>query len=50
LFALVIGHFTGIFAAYIFMALAIAVIVTGFALLIGFVKKYPLKGDKVIAE
>jgi hypothetical protein len=48
--ALVIGHFVGIFFAYILMALGTTVIATGFALLIGFVKKYPLKGDKAIAE
>ena len=47
---LVIGHFTGIFFAYILLALGITVITTGVALLIGFVKKYPLKGDKAIAE
>jgi hypothetical protein len=48
--ALVIGHFVGIFFAYILMALGITVMVTGVAVLIGFVKKYPLKGDKAIAE
>ena len=47
---LVIGHFMGIFFAYILLALGIMVMVTGVALLIGFVKKYPLKGDKAIAE
>ena len=50
LIALVIGHFLGIFFAYILVALGTAVMATGVALLIGFVKKYPLKGDKVIAE
>jgi hypothetical protein len=50
LISLVIGHFVGIFFAYILMALGTTVMVTGFALLIGFVKKYPLKGDKAIAE
>ena len=48
--ALVIGHFMGIFLAYILMALGTTVMVTGVALLIGFVKKYPLKGEKAIAE
>ena len=48
--SLVIGHFLGIFFAYILFALGITVMVTGVALLIGFVKKYPLKGDKTIAE
>jgi hypothetical protein len=50
LIALVIGHFMGIFFAYILMALGTTVMVTGVALLIGFVRKYPLKGDKAIAE
>jgi hypothetical protein len=45
---LVIGHFMGIFFAYIITALGITVMVAGFALLIGFVKKYPLKGDRAI--
>jgi len=49
LVALVIGHFMGIFFAYILMALGTTVMVTGVALLIDFVKKYPLKGDKAIA-
>ena len=47
---LVIGHFMGIFFAYIITTLGITVMVAGLALLIGFVKKYPLKGDKAIAE
>jgi len=47
---LVIGHFMGIFLAYILLALGLMVMVTGFALLIGFVRKYPLQGDKAIAE
>jgi hypothetical protein len=50
LVALVIGHFMGIFFAYILLALGLMVMVTGFALLIGFVRKYPLQGDKAIAE
>jgi hypothetical protein len=48
--SLVIGHFAGISFAYILIALGTIVMVTGFALLIGFVKKYPLKGDKAIGE
>jgi hypothetical protein len=48
--SLVIGHFMGIFFAYILLALGITVLATGFAVLINFVKKYPLKGDKAIAE
>lgn len=47
--ALVIGHFAGIFFAYILMALGSMVMATGIALLISFVKKYPLQGDKAIA-
>jgi len=47
---LVIGHFTGIFFAYILLALGSIVMGTGVTLLINFVKKYPLKGDKAIAE
>jgi len=47
---LVIGHLLGIFFAYILSVLGITVIATGVALLIGFVKKYPLKGDKAIVE
>jgi hypothetical protein len=50
LIALVIGHFVGIFFAYILMALGTTVMVMGVALLIGFVRKYPLQGDKAIAE
>jgi hypothetical protein len=47
---LAIGHFMGILFAYIITALGITVMVTGFALLISFVRKHPLKGDKAIAE
>jgi len=50
LIALLVGHFVGIFFAYILMALGTMVIITGVALLIGFVRKYPLKGDKAIAK
>jgi len=48
--ALVIGHFMGISFAYILVALGTTVMVAGFALLVSFVRKYPLKGDKAIAE
>jgi hypothetical protein len=48
--SLVIGHFMGIFFGYIIMALGTAVMVAGFVLLTNFVRKYPLKGDKAIAE
>lgn len=47
---LVIGHFTGIFFAYILLALGTTVFVTGVFVLIKFVRKYPLKGDNAIAE
>jgi hypothetical protein len=47
---LAIGHFMGILFAYIITALGITVMVTGFALLISFVRKHPLKGDKAIVE
>lgn len=50
LFSLVIGHFVGIFFAYILMALGTTVMVTGVALLIGFVRKYPPQGGKAIAD
>jgi hypothetical protein len=50
LVSLVIGHFMGIFFAYILMALGTTVMVTGIALLISFVKKYPLQGGKSVAE
>lgn len=48
--SLIVGHFMGIFFAYILLALGAVVIGTGVALLISFVKKYPLKGDKAIVE
>ena len=40
----VIGHVAGIFFAYLLVALGITVIATGSALLISFVRKYPLQG------
>ena len=49
-FALVIGHFMGVFFVYILFAVSIMVIVTGVVVLINFVKKYPLKGGKAIAD
>ena len=48
--SLVIGHFMGIFFGYIIMALGTMVMVVGFVLLTNFVRRYPLKGDKAIAE
>ncbi len=50
LISLVTGHFAGISFAYILMALGTTVTATGFAMLVGFVRRYPLKGDKAIAE
>jgi len=47
---LVIAHFMGVFFAYVLLALGLMVMVTGFALLIGFVRKYPLQGGKAIAD
>jgi hypothetical protein len=50
LIVLAIGQFTGIFFAYLLVALGTAVLATGCALLIVFVRKYPLQGDKAIAD
>ncbi len=47
---LVIGHFADIFFGYIMFALGLIVTIAGSALLINFVKKYPLKGDRAIAN
>ena len=48
--SLAIGHFMGIFFGYIIMALGTTVMAVGLALLTNFVRKYPLKGDKAIAD
>jgi len=48
--ALVIGHFVCISFAYILLALGTVVMVTGVVVLTNFVRKYPLKGDKAIAD
>lgn len=50
LIVLAVGHFMGIFFAYLLLPLGITVMVTGFALLIDFVRKYPLQGGKAIAD
>jgi hypothetical protein len=50
LITLVIGHFMGISFAYILVALGTTVMITGIALLISFVKKYPLQGGRAIAD
>ncbi len=47
---LVIGHFIGVFFGYILLILGTTVMAAGFALLISFVRKYPLQGDKAIAD
>ena len=49
-FSLIIGQFLEIFFAYIILALGTTVVVVGIILLINFVKKYPLKGEKTIAD
>jgi hypothetical protein len=46
----VIGHFVGIFFGYILLILGTIVMATGFALLVSFVRKYPLQGGKAIAD
>jgi MFS family permease len=50
LIAFAVGHFLGIFFAYIPMVLGTTIMITGIALLISFVKKYPLQGGKSVAE
>jgi len=50
LLAFAVGNFLGIFFAYILLALGTTVMITGFALLIAFIKKYPLQGGKATAE
>jgi hypothetical protein len=44
------GHFIGIFFGYILITLGIAVMACCFALLISFVRKYPLQGEKAIVD
>jgi hypothetical protein len=44
----VVGHIIGIFFAYVVIALGITVAATGVNLLVNFVRKYPLKGEKAI--
>ena len=48
--ALAIGHFMGIFFAYILVALGTTIVAAGVALLLRFVRKYPLQGDKTLAD
>lgn len=44
------GHLIGIFFGYILLILGATVMVDGFALLISFVRKYPLQGEKTIVD
>ncbi|MCW4009062.1 MAG: hypothetical protein NWF05_00370 [Candidatus Bathyarchaeota archaeon] len=46
----VIGHFLGVFFAYILLALGLAIISNGAFLLMKFVRKYPLQGGKALAD
>jgi hypothetical protein len=48
--ALVVGHFMGIFFAYLLIALGTVVTAAGVALLLSFVNKYPMQGDKAIVD
>jgi len=50
LILLVSGYFIGIFFGYILLVLGTTVMAAGFALLISFIKKYPLQGDKAIVD
>jgi predicted small integral membrane protein len=44
------GYFVGIYVWYLLIALGIVITVAGFYLLISFVRKYPLPGDRSIAN
>jgi len=50
LLVLGVGHFMGIFFAYLLLPLGIAVMVTGLYLLTAFVRKYPLRSGKAVAS
>ena len=50
LLVLGVGHFMGIFFAYLLLPLGIAVMVTGLYLLTTFVRKYPLRSGEVVAS
>jgi hypothetical protein len=45
-----VAHFGGIFFAYVVLALGVAAIIMGFALLARFITKYPMHGDKTVAK
>lgn len=46
----VASHFAGIFFGYILLILGIAITAAGFYLLVSFVRRYPLRGDKAIGD
>jgi hypothetical protein len=46
----VIGHFFGVFFGYILLILGTIVVAAGSALLISFVRKYPVQGDKALVD
>jgi hypothetical protein len=46
----VVGHFSGIFFADLLIVLGITVMAVGFALLVQFLRKYPLKGEESIVQ
>jgi hypothetical protein len=50
LIVLAVGQVMHIFFAYLLLPLGIIIMVTGIAMLIGFVRKHPLQGDKAIAD
>ncbi len=50
LLVLGVGHFMGIYFAYLLLPLGIVVMMTGLYLLTAFVKKYPLRSGKVVAS
>ena len=47
---LVAGHFMGIFFAYLIIPIGTTITITGSALLIKFIKKYPPQGEQPIAQ
>ena len=46
----IVGYFTGVFFAYIILALGITVIISALNLLVHFVRKYPIEGDGAIVS
>jgi hypothetical protein len=45
-----VGHFLGVFYAYILLALGIVALTAGFSMLIRFINKYPLKGENTSVQ